>query len=78
MTIHARTRDAAGGRSIANARVFFGHDVRPELVYEDANVKVTAAHAFRYTGAAAGKHKSYAYRFETPDRVVVFTGDTGP
>jgi ribonuclease BN (tRNA processing enzyme) len=24
-----------------------------------------------------GKHKSYSYRFETPDRVIVFTGDTG-
>jgi ribonuclease BN (tRNA processing enzyme) len=22
-------------------------------------------------------HKSYSYRFETPDRVIVFTGDTG-
>jgi hypothetical protein len=25
---------------------------------------------------ASGKHKSYSYRFETPDRVIVFTGDT--
>jgi ribonuclease BN (tRNA processing enzyme) len=25
-----------------------------------------------------GKYKSYAYRFQTPDRVIVFTGDTGP
>ena len=25
-----------------------------------------------------GKYKSYSYRFETPGRVVVFTGDTGP
>jgi ribonuclease BN (tRNA processing enzyme) len=31
-----------------------------------------------HKGAAAGKHKSYSYRFETPGRVVVFTGDTGP
>ena len=28
--------------------------------------------------AAYGKYKSYSYRFETPDRVVFFTGDTGP
>jgi ribonuclease BN (tRNA processing enzyme) len=44
-------------------------------------LKVAAAettHFEFHTGAAAGKHKSYAYRFETPDRVVVFTGDTGP
>ncbi len=25
-----------------------------------------------------GKYKSYGYRFQTPDRVIVFTGDTGP
>jgi hypothetical protein len=30
------------------------------------------------SGPNVGKHKSYAYRFETPDRVIVFTGDTGP
>jgi ribonuclease BN (tRNA processing enzyme) len=42
---------------------------------------VTAAettHCEFHTGAAAGKYKSYAYRFETPDRAVVFTGDTSP
>ena len=30
-----------------------------------------------HTGPAAGKYKSYSYRFEAPDRVIVFTGDTG-
>ena len=74
-------RIADGGRSVPIDQVFFGHDVRPGLVYQDAKVKVTAAettHFEFHTGAAAGKYKSYAYRFETPDRVVVFTGDTGP
>jgi ribonuclease BN (tRNA processing enzyme) len=80
-SISAEIRIADGGRSVPIAQVFFGHDVRPGLVYQDAYVKVTAAettHFEFHTGAAAGKHKSYAYRFETPDRVVVFTGDTGP
>jgi ribonuclease BN (tRNA processing enzyme) len=80
-SISAEIRIADGGKSVPIAQVFFGHDVRPGLVYQDANVKVTAAettHFAFHTGAAAGKHKSYAYRFETPDRVVVFTGDTGP
>jgi ribonuclease BN (tRNA processing enzyme) len=31
-----------------------------------------------HSGTNVGKHKSYAYRFEAPDRVIVFTGDTGP
>ena len=29
-------------------------------------------------GPAVGNYKTYSYRFDTPDRVVVFTGDTGP
>jgi ribonuclease BN (tRNA processing enzyme) len=79
--ISAEIRIADGGRSVPIDQVFFGHDVRPGLVYRDAKIKVTAAettHFEFHTGAAAGKYKSYAYRFETPDRVVVFTGDTGP
>ena len=61
--------------------MFFGHDVGTGEVYQDANVKVTAvknSHFDFHEGPAVGKHKSYAYRFETPDRVIVFTGDTGP
>jgi ribonuclease BN (tRNA processing enzyme) len=79
-SISAEIRIADGGRTVPIARVFFGHDVRPGVVYEDANVKVTAAENthFEFHGeTAAGKHKSYSYRFDTPDRVVVFTGDTG-
>jgi len=29
------------------------------------------------TAPKAGTYKSYSYRFKTPDRVIVFTGDTG-
>jgi ribonuclease BN (tRNA processing enzyme) len=79
--ISAEIRIADGGRSVPIDQVFFGHNVYPGLVYQDAKVKVTAAettHFEFHTGPAAGKFKSYAYRFETPDRVVVFTGDTGP
>src|SRR5262249_23594471 len=49
-------------------------------IYKDANIKVTAVentHFAFHKGAAAGQHKSYSYRFETPDRSIVFTGDTG-
>ena len=79
-TISAEIRIADGGRSIPLAQVFFGHDVGTGAIYEDANIKVTAvenSHFDFHEGPAAGKHKSYAYRFETPDRVIVFTGDTG-
>jgi ribonuclease BN (tRNA processing enzyme) len=80
-SISAEIRIADGGRTLPIAQVFFGHDVGTGMIYEDANIKVTAVencHFDFHEGPAAGKHKSYAYRFETPDRVIVFTGDTGP
>lgn len=79
-TISAEIRIADGGRSMPIAEVFFSHDVGTGVVYQDVNIKVTAvenSHFAFHEGSAAGKHKSYAYRFETPDRVIVFTGDTG-
>ncbi len=80
-TISAEIRIADGGRTVPIAQVFFGHDVGTGVIYQDTNIKVTAAensHFAFHKGSAAGKHKSYSYRFETPDRVIVFTGDTGP
>jgi ribonuclease BN (tRNA processing enzyme) len=80
-TISAEIRIADGGRTVPIAQVFFGHDIGIGVVYQDANVKVTAvenSHFDFHEGPASGKHKSYSYRFETPDRVIMFTGDTGP
>lgn len=80
-TISAEIRIADGGRTVPIAQVFFGHDIGTGVVYQDANVRVTAienSHFDFHEGSASGKHKSYSYRFETPDRVIVFTGDTGP
>jgi ribonuclease BN (tRNA processing enzyme) len=80
-TISAEIRIADGGRTIPIEQLFFGHDVGSGVIYQDGNVKVTAienTHFGFHKGAAAGKYKSYSYRFETPGRVIVFTGDTGP
>ena len=47
------------------------HEVRPGVVYKDANVTVTAfptKHAM----------ESYGYRFDTADRSIVISGDTNP
>jgi ribonuclease BN (tRNA processing enzyme) len=79
--ISAEIRIADGGRTVPLDRIFFGHDVVAGVIYQDGNIKVSAvqnSHFDFHTGEASGKHKSYAYRFETPDRVIVFTGDTGP
>ena len=80
-TISAEIFIADGVRTLPIAQVFFGHDVGTRVIYEDANIKVTAVentHFAFHEGLASGKYKSYSYRFETPDRVIVFTGDTGP
>jgi ribonuclease BN (tRNA processing enzyme) len=80
-TISAEIRIADGGRTVPIAQVFVGHDVGTGVIYQDANIKVMAAENTHYDfhkGEASGKHKSYSYRFETPHRVIVFTGDTGP
>ena len=80
-SISAEIRIADGGRTVPIAKVFFGHDVGTGVIYQDSNIKVTAvenSHFDFHEGPASGKHKSYSYRFETPDRVIVFTGDTGP
>jgi ribonuclease BN (tRNA processing enzyme) len=47
------------------------HEIAPGVVYQDANVKVTAF---------ATKHtmESFGYRFDTPDRSIVISGDTNP
>jgi ribonuclease BN (tRNA processing enzyme) len=55
----------------------------PGVVYRDGRVTVRAVENSHYQlivtdGSSAGADRSYAYRFETADRVVVFTGDTGP
>jgi len=70
------------GKQRPMADTFHGHDIVAGLVYQDANVKVTAVENthfhFKPGMAAYGKYRSYSYRFETPGRVVFFTGDTGP
>src|SRR4029450_6735073 len=47
------------------------HEITAGVIYKDANVTVTA---FRTKHAV----ESYGYRFETPDRSIVVSGDTNP
>lgn len=80
-TLSSEIRIADGGRSVPIAQVFFGHDIGTGVVYQDKNIKVTAVentHFAFHKGSAAGKFKPYSYRFEAADRVIVYTGDTGP
>ena len=48
------------------------HEINPGVVFKDANVTVTAF-AVRH-----GNVNAYGYRFTTPDRTIVISGDTSP
>jgi len=48
------------------------HEIAPGAVYADRNIRVTAF-PVRHGNLAA-----FGFRFETPDRVVVISGDTAP
>ena len=50
------------------------HEVSPGIVYQDRNVKVTA---FAVKHGAWGS-RAFGYRFTTPDRSIVISGDTSP
>lgn len=80
-TVNAEIRWAEGRRTPLGD-VFVGHDAEPGLIYQDANIKVTAVENTHFHIPPGtpyyGKYKSYSYRFQTADRVIVVTGDTGP
>ena len=80
-TVNAEIRWIEGRRTPLSD-VFVGHDSQPGMVYQDANIKVTAVENTHFHIPEGtpyyGKYKSYSYRIETADRVFVFTGDTGP
>ncbi len=50
------------------------HEVSPGVVYKDGNVTVTAF------GVKHGEWggRAFGYRFQTPDRAIVISGDTTP
>jgi ribonuclease BN (tRNA processing enzyme) len=49
------------------------HDVRPGVVYEDPNVKVTV-----FQNAHGEWRQTFGYQFKTADRTIVISGDTNP
>lgn len=65
-----------------NALDLPGDLLEPKVIYRDDKVTVTAVlnnhYHYREDSAAARNARSYAFRFDTADRSIVFTGDTGP
>lgn len=76
--------DFVPGPSIAE--MVKSHDVdvvKPTVIYQDDKVRVTAVENSHFVTMPADKRplgaaRSFSYRFDTPDRSIVFTGDTGP
>jgi ribonuclease BN (tRNA processing enzyme) len=71
--IDIETRTGPGGDQRANEIGWkvAAHEIKPGVIYKDAKVTVTAfptQHAM----------ESYGYRFDTPDRSIVISGDTSP
>jgi len=48
------------------------HEIKPGIVFKDENITVKAFPVIH------GQLEAFGYRFETPDRVVVISGDTAP
>lgn len=69
--IETRTNEHGNQRTFPEGHKVNAHEISAGVVYKDANVTVTAfptAHAM----------ESFGYRFDTADRSIVITGDTGP
>ncbi len=74
---------AEGGalKGLPTTNPFAVHEVDEGVIYQDDKIKVVAVENTHYALMPQGSRaimKSYAYRFETPDGAIVFTGDTGP
>ncbi len=69
--IETRTNPDGNQRTFPEGHNVNAHEIGPGIVYKDSNVTVTAF---------ATKHamESYGYRFDTPDRSIVISGDTNP
>jgi len=49
------------------------HEIKPGVVYKDGNVTVKA-----FAVHHGSWKEAYGYRFETPDKVIVLSGDCAP
>ncbi len=65
-----------------NAMDLPGDLLEPKVIYRDDKITVTAVlnnHYHYQAGSLSDRNaRSYAFRFDTADRSIVFTGDTGP
>lgn len=67
-------------RLAAPSKIITSEEVGTGRIHSDDRVTVTAIENthFHLPVEIAAEHKSLSYRFKTRDKVIVFTGDTGP
>jgi ribonuclease BN (tRNA processing enzyme) len=70
--VDIKTRTAGLEHSNKNGYKVNVHEIKPGVVYKDGNVTVKAF------AVSHGELQAYGYRFETPDRTIVISGDTKP
>ncbi len=80
---NAAAHHLEGAANVDPSKVILAAEIsRSGPVYQDSNIRVTAAENCHYHFSKGtpgyGWQQSFAFRFETPDRVIVFSGDTGP
>jgi len=69
---HVDVEDRLKARGEVSVNLVNAHEIVPGIVYKDAKVTVTAF------PVKHGNLEAYGYRFDTPDRSVVVSGDTSP
>jgi ribonuclease BN (tRNA processing enzyme) len=69
--IETRTNAFGNQRTFPKGYKVNAHEISTGVIYKDANVTVTAF-------ATHHAMESYGYRFDTPDRSIVVSGDTSP
>jgi ribonuclease BN (tRNA processing enzyme) len=73
IAIRRRDKKSFGQADYAEGQKVHAHEIKPGVVYRDANVTVTA---FRVRHGDVPE--AFGYRFDTPDRSIVISGDAAP
>jgi ribonuclease Z len=69
--IEIRTKGLERGNATGYTPVV--HEIKPGIIYQDSNVTVKA-----FLVRHGSWPEAFGYRFETPDRTIVISGDTSP
>jgi ribonuclease BN (tRNA processing enzyme) len=71
--IRLRDKEILGVPEQANGYRVRAHEIRPGVIYKDENVTVKA-----FLVNHGNVPQAFGYRFETPDRTIVISGDAAP